>query len=597
MLQQEILKNLEYPSNRELILKKKKLIKRELLSLNQKRVQKRIAILGGCTTNDIKNILEIFLLKNGIEPIFYESEYNKYWEDVMFDNPKLLEFKPDIVYIHTSYRNITHFPDIPETKENIDKKLKDQYTLFENVWEKLFKIFNCIIIQDNFEFLPYRFLGNKDSNDIHGKTNFINRLNELFYKYAQNNKNFYINDLNYLAASYGLDNWHDLSAWYLYKYRCTIDAIPLIAFNISKIIKSIYGKNKKAFVLDLDNTLWGGIIGDDSVDKIEIGKETAEAEAYSEFQEYIKAHKSLGILLNINSKNDYENAISGLNHPETIITPEDCISIKANWENKAQNTIEIAQELNLGADSFVFVDDNPVERDIVRNNIEDIAVPEISTVDKYIKDIDKYGYFESIALSEDDLKRNSMYKANAQRNQSQVNFINYNDYLISLEMEAEISYFKEIYLQRISQLTNKSNQFNLTTKRYSPNEIAQIVNNQSYIPLYAKLKDKFGDNGLISVVIGHINNTILEIDLWLMSCRVLKRGMENAMLDKLVEEATKKNIKMLKGFYYKTAKNNMVKDFYKDFGFYKISDNEQDTIWTLDISNYKNKNQIITIKE
>lgn len=596
MLPKEIIENLEYPTNCELLLSKKKSIKRELLSIGEKRIQKRIAILGGSTTSDIKNILELFLLKNGIEPEFYESEYNKYFEDVMFDNSKLKEFKPDIIYIHTSYRNVSDFPHIVDSKEITEEKLHNQYSKFERMWDKIYTDYNCTIIQNNFEMLPYRLLGNRDSSDYHGKINFISKLNLMLYAYAQTHKNFYINDINYLSASYGLEKWHDMSSWYLYKYICCINAIPLIAFNISKIIKAIYGKNKKAFVMDLDNTMWGGIVGDDGVENLEIGQETASAEAFSEFQEYIKSHKDLGILLNINSKNDYENAIAGLNHPDSKVSPDDFICIKANWQNKAQNISEIAQELNLGADSFVFVDDNPAEREMVSRQIDGITLPELTNVENYIQLIDKYGYFENISLSEDDMNRNEMYKANHQRVKQQEIFVDYDEYLCSLEMEAEIRPFEDIYLQRIAQLTNKSNQFNLTTKRYSQNDIENIAKDKKYIHLYGKLKDKFGDNGLVSVIIGKKENDILNIELWLMSCRVLKRGMEDAMLDALVKESKNQGIKKLNGYYFKTAKNNMVKDFYKTFGFTKIDEQGEDTTWELDITTYKNKNNIIKME-
>ena len=201
----------------------------------------------------------------------------------------------------------------------------------------------------------------------------------------------------------------------MYKYALCIQAIPTLSFNVANIIKAIYGKNKKAFVLDLDNTLWGGVVGDDGPENLEIGKETAEGEAYLAFQEYLKAHKDIGVLLNVSSKNEEDNALAGLNHKDGALKPDDFTVIKANWEPKSSNVDAIAIELSLGADSFVFVDDNPAEREIVEANIKGISVPAISTPDKYMRDIDRHGYFEVLKLSKDDLSRNEMYKANIKR--------------------------------------------------------------------------------------------------------------------------------------------------------------------------------------
>ena len=590
------MKELKYPFDVEFIIKNKRKIKRELLE-KEGLIDKKIAILGGSTTSEIKNILEIFLLNYGIKPIFYESEYNKYYEDAVFENKELDNFKPDIIYIHTSNRNLSLLPNILDDEQEILKKLDSEYEKLFQIWESLYNKFDTTIIQNNFEYPYYRILGNKDVSDIHGRINFINKLNEKIYEYANKHKNFFINDINYLSSLYGLDKWSNPFYWYMYKYALEVPAIPYLAFNIANIIKSIYGKNKKAFVLDLDNTLWGGVVGDDGVNELKIGEETSTGEVYKEFQEYIKEHKKLGILLNINSKNDYENAIAGLNHPEGILKPDDFIIIKANWQSKNINIDDISKELNLGADSFVFVDDNPAERHIVSSSFADIGVPEIDIPENYIKIIDHNGYFEMTNFSKEDLNRNELYKDNAKRSQMMSQFANYDDYLLSLHMQAEINSFKDIYLERISQLTNKSNQFNLTTKRYSLSDIEAVNKDDKYIKLYCKLSDIFGDNGVISVVIGEIRKKELHIDLWIMSCRVLKRNVEFTMMDELVKRAISKNINVIYGYYFPTLKNKMVKDFYDLQGFELINeDKDGNKTYRLDIKNYKYKNNIIEVK-
>ena len=355
-----MMNELAYPFDADYILKKRKSIKRMLLSEDggdsaAKGISKRIGILGGSTTHDIKEILELFLLNNGIKPVFYESEYAQYWQDVMFDNPELVEFNPDIIYIHTSARNIKDFPTVKDSADEIDKLLDQAYEPFEAMWRKIAETYHCPIIQNNFEQPFYRLMGNKDVSDIHGRLNFVNRLNDRFYFYAQNHENFYINDINWLASCYGLQKWADPFYWHMYKYALAVPAIPELAFNVANIIKSIYGKNKKAFVLDLDNTLWGGIVGDDGPDQIEIGQETSVGQIYSEIQRYLKAHKDLGVLLTVDSKNDEENALAGLSRPDSVLKPEDFLVIKANWEPKDRNLVSIAKELNIGEDWCVWM--------------------------------------------------------------------------------------------------------------------------------------------------------------------------------------------------------------------------------------------------
>ena len=587
---------LVYPFESQTVLKKRRSIKRELLADGSTRIKKKIAVLGGSTTHDIIDILQLFLLDMGIEPTFYESEFGLFYEDAMFGT-ELEEFSPDLVFIHTSNRNVTEYPKASDTAADADALLDAQYSRFEGMWDRLRERFSCPIIQNNFEMPFYRLLGNRDAWDCRGKTNFLSRLNQKFYDYASAHNSFYINDINYLSADYGLIKWSEPLYWHMYKYCLNLDAIPAFAFNVANIIKSVYGKNKKSLVLDLDNTLWGGIVGDDGVDGIEIGHETSMGQVFSEFQSYLKELKSYGIMLNVNSKNEEENALAGLNHPEGTLRPDDFICIKANWNPKDMNFGEIATELNILPESMVFVDDNPAERAIVTAQHAGVVAPVMDTPEHYITAVDRGGFFEATEVSKDDLTRNDMYKQNAERAKLQKSFESYEDYLISLDMTAQIKAFEPVYLARITQLTNKSNQFNLTTRRYTESEMDAVANDDSYITRYGKLCDKFGDNGVISVVIGHIDGDVLDIDLWLMSCRVLKRNMEHAMLDSLVSGAMARGVKTLRGYYYKTAKNNMVREFYKDFGFTLVKTDGEDTVWELDITDYQNKNKVIKVED
>ncbi len=582
-----------YPFDSAELTKKRKSIKRALLSDGSKRIEKKIAVLGGSTTNGIVDMLELFLLYYGIKAEFYQCEYAQYWQDAMF-GAELREFQPDFVFIHTTSRNISAFPEMSMSREEVDSLLKNQLEHFTVMWDKLREDLSCPVIQNNMEMPYWRLLGNKDCADFHGRVNFVTRLNGGFYDYAAEHSDFYIHDINYLSASLGLEKFSDPLYWNMYKYAVAVPFFPDFAFSLAKIFASLLGKNKKVLALDLDNTLWGGVVGDDGVENLALGQEVPLGQAYCEFQSYIKAQKQLGVLLTVCSKNDRENAIAGLEHPDGVLRPDDFTVIKANWDPKSLNIQQTAKELDLLPESIVFVDDNPAERAIVGDM--GIETPPMDRIENYIKTLDKGGYFEVTNFSADDLRRVEMYKQNAERAAAQSSFKDYGEYLDFLEMKAVIEDFSPINLARVTQLTNKSNQFNLTTKRYSPAEMEKVYKSENYIRLCGRLTDKYGDNGIVSVIIGEKQGDVLDIQLWLMSCRVLKREMEFAMLDVLAQKAREQGITKLVGHYYPTPKNSMVKDLYMDFGFTKTEeDGEGNTRWELSIDPYENRTSHIEI--
>jgi len=280
-----------------------------------------------------------------------------------------------------------------------------------------------------------------------------------------------------------------------------------------------------------------------------------------------------------------------------VLKFDDFTSFKANWNPKNQNILDIAKEINIGIDSLVFIDDNPVERDVVSSQVPSVAVPNVEDdVIHFIDHIDRNGYFEPITLSVDDINRNKYYEGNKKRLTEQATFQSYDEFLVSLDMTAEIKSFSSVYLDRITQLINKTNQFNLTTKRYTAGEIENISTSDEHIKIYGKLTDKYGDNGLIAVSIGRVENRTCHIDLWLMSCRVLKRNMEFAMLDELVSKCKDQDVSEIIGYYYKSAKNSIVSDLYEKFGFNLLEQNDEDAVWKLDIKNYEIKNKCIGVE-
>jgi FkbH-like protein len=573
---------LEYPIDATKILAKKKRLKRLLLEENGTTLlEKNIAILGGSTTLEIRDILELFLLDSGIKPNFYESEYNKYYEDILFDNPELNAFKPDFIYFHTTNKNLKTTPIITFSSEEEQKLLLQTFESWRQIWDSAREKFGCVIIQNNFELPMTRLMGNLDASYHNSELMFINKLNQMMAEYSQTHHTFLINDIHYLSASMGLSNWYDGRFWHAYQYAMAHDAIPYLTYNIAAMIKAALGKSKKCLVLDLDNTLWGGVIGDDGVDGIALGSETPVADAYLSFQKYIKRLSSRGIILAICSKNEHENALLGLSHPDSQLKVEDFATIVANWEPKSENIKTIAKNLNIGLDSLVFVDDNPVEREIVRQQLPMVSVPDIgSDAIHYIDIVDKTLMFEAVSLSKDDMSRNSTYQENIKRLDEEEKFSNYDEFLKSLSMKATIAPFEAKYFDRITQLTNKTNQFNLTTKRYTQAEIEFITKSFDNIGIYGRLEDKFGDNGLTSIIIGNIDTDILYIDLWIMSCRILKRGMEYAMFNYIVLFCKKSKIKTIIGRYIPTDKNKIVKELYKILGFEEV----ENGIWKFSVN-------------
>jgi len=559
--------SVQLPGNATDLMRKRSALKRELLK-QKNLVPTRIAILGGSTTTEVKSMLELFLLAQGLEPKFYETGYNRYYEDVQFENPVLWNFKPEIVFVHTTWRNLAQFPEILESENDVDKRVRHEMARFQSFWEKIHDKLGALIIQNNFDLPHLRPLGNLEASQSFGRVNFLMRLNAEFAKYAQSHPHFLINDILYLSAQVGLEEWQRNNFWYAFHMAVGPTATMALTRSLTGIIKSIYGKSKKCLVLDLDNTLWGGVVGDDGVQNLILGRDHAVGEAFLDFQRYVKGLQRRGVILAVCSKNDPENAKAGFSHPDSILKVEDFSSFKANWNPKPENLREIAAELNIGLDSMVFVDDNPAERALVAEYLPNVAVPEVgSEVSSFAGILEREGYFEMHKLVQDDLNRTAYYSSNVQRDAAQANFGDYGEFLASLEMTAEIRPFIPTYLERITQLINKTNQFNLTTRRYTSAEVEAIAQDPSAITLYGRLADKFGDNGLVSVIIGRVLGETAEIDIWLMSCRVFNREMELAMFDALIEQCQIRGIRKIVGVYIASPKNGLVAGLYSSLGF------------------------------
>ncbi len=587
------MRELEYPFDSEMIRRQSKKLKKELLK-QENLLPKKVAILSGSTIGHLRSVLEVFLLNQGIQPTFYEGQYNNYYEEAVFSSQDLLEFKPDVVYIHTSVKNIMEWPTAQDTEANVTEKIELLVSKFERIWDSIQEKTGCLVIQNNFEMLPYRIMGNMDRVHVTGRQYFVQRVNARFLEEMQKRNNIFLNDLHYLSAYYGLEKWFDDSSWYAFKYPFSPEAIPMVAHSIANIVKSYFGKNKKAIIADLDNTLWKGVIGDDGVEGIELGIETPEGMMYVEFQEYLKNVRDRGILLNICSKNESNAAELGFRHPSSGICMDDCTLVACNWERKSKNIINMSQQLNLGTDSFVFIDDNPAEQEEVRNHIPNIQVLPITDVSEMRKILDQSGYFEITNYSDEDRMRNRFYKANVQRSATVVEG-SYTDYLLSLDMRAEYNSVNIDNIDRVTQLINKTNQFNLTGLRLGKAEVEFYMKNN--VSVCGTLYDKFGNNGLVSVILGDVDtDNVLEIMVWIMSCRVFKRHFEYAMFDHLVEICKQRGIRKIVGKYIPTNKNIPVADLYKTLQFTQKETREEMQIWEYEIPNeYANFNEVISI--
>jgi FkbH-like protein len=399
-------------------------------------------------------------------------------------------------------------------------------------------------------------------------------------------------DVEYLAASIGLARWHDANLWHSSKVAQSLDYVPHLAEHLAKVIAALRGKSRKCLVLDLDNTIWGGVIGDDGMEGIKLANGSPVGEAFRAVQTYALACRQRGIVLAVCSKNEETNAREPFrNHPDMLLREDHIAVFIANWIDKASNLRAIAETLNIGIDALVFVDDNPAERARVRQMLPEVAVPELPEDPAYYAEtLAAASYFEALTISEDDRQRADFYRKNAMRSAEMRKLGSIDEYLASLDMECALLPFDEVGRARISQLINKSNQFNLTTKRYTEVQVAEIEHDPNAFHLQVRLVDRFGDNGMISVVIFRKAGLEWLCDTWLMSCRVLGRRVEEAILQAVVAQASAEGAEALIGRYIPSAKNAMVADHFGKLDF-SLTAREPDggSLWRLALADYQDR--------
>ena len=529
-----------------------------------------LAILGNCATQHLAKAIKGYAYEEKIALTVFDADYNQIDAQVMDDSSELYQMTPDFTLFWLCTEKLYEAFCQSTNRSDFANQI---ITSLEGYWNRVNQQYKTTILQFNFTQIDDRVFGNYGNKTPDSFLFQIRKLNYLLVEKCTQYKNVFIIDIDYLQQIYGEYGIKENKMYYIAKIPLSTKILPEVAKQTIDVIKAMKGKMKKCVILDLDNTLWGGVIGDDGLENIQIG-ELGLGHAFSEFQMWLKELQKRGIILAVCSKNEEETAKEPfLKHPEMVLHMEDIAMFVANWEDKASNIKRIQETLNIGMDSIVFFDDNPFERNLVKSMIPDITVPNLpEDPSQYLKYIKSLNLFETSVYSETDKNRTKQYQEEMGRVNLQKQFSSYSEYLESLEMVAEAKPFDKFHFSRIAQLTQRSNQFNLRTIRYTEQEIEQVAKEKEYLTLYFTLKDKFGDYGLISVVImdKQPENTLF-ISEWVMSCRVLKRSMEEFILDEIIRTAEEHGFDKVTGEYIRTPKNNMVSELYKKMGFQEVS--------------------------
>jgi len=548
----------------------------------------KLAVLGGFTTHQLRELIELYLFAAGVSAEIYESNFGVFRQEILDPDSGLYEFDPNIVFLATHWRNLGHLPTLSDSPQKVNDQLEEEYGDWAQLWQTLHDRLGSQILQNNFDTPAWRALDNHEMRHSGALARYIAEINRLLMARAPSYAT--IHDVEALAANNGRRAWGDERFFLHAKMPCAPEYLVEYAHSVSSVLAAQLGLSRKCLVLDLDNTLWGGVIGDDGIGGIRIGQGDAEGEAYLSFQRYVKDLKMRGVILAVCSKNNEQTAREVFEkHPEMILRPDDISCFVANWTDKASNLRSIAQQLNIGLDSLVFVDDNPSERSIIRQLVPEVAVPEVSAdpID-FIGALERHRYFQIATLGAEDFKRTEYYRANARRAEIQASAGGLDAFLQSLDMTAVIGPIQATTLERSTQLINKSNQFNLTTRRRNVAEVMALTQSQDWITATVSLTDRFGDNGLISVVLGCVRQDVLEIDTWLMSCRVFKRGVERFLLNHLCELARARGLACIRGEYIPTARNDLVRNHYAELCFRNVEAKpDGHTIWELPLVDYK----------
>lgn len=547
----------------------------------------RLAVLRSFTVEPLIPLLRTAAFAAGIDAELYTSEFNAHAQDLLDADSRLYSFAPDAVILATRTADVA-----PElwldgarlTSEQADTIIQRVTTQFRQ-WISAFRSRSAAsVIVHGLEQPLAAASGILDRLSTHGQTAAITRLNDAIGTLTREFRGVYFLDYDALIASHGRASWHDERRWLTVRLPIAGSHLIDLVREWLRFIHPLTGRVAKALVVDLDNTLWGGIVGEDGFNGIRIGAEYPGA-AFQQFQRVLLDLHHRGILLAICSKNNPDDALEVIDrHPGMLVRREHFSAMRINWKDKAENLRELAAELNIGVDALAFVDDNPVERDLVRRR-----VPEVTVIDlpadplQYAATLRACPLFERLALSNEDRQRADLYAAQQERADLERTVTSREDFLRSLEQEAEVAPVTAATLARVAQLTQKTNQFNLTTRRYSEEEVDGMARRSGWTVQSIAVRDRYGDNGLVGVAITADADQVCEVDTFLLSCRVIARTVETALLSVISEQARGRGCRALRGVYIPTRKNAPCKDFYVSHGFTQVKTEGDSTVWELDL--------------
>ena len=550
----------------------------------------KFALLGDCATQHIARAIRGYAYEMGQNFEVFDADYDQIDAQIMDEGSEMYRFKPDAVLIYRCTQRLY------ERFTSVEPAARGAFA--ENEAEKLAAQWERVASRAKADILSFLYLPMDDgvfgSYALREETSFpfqLMKLNFLLAEKARALGSVRLIDLSPVQAMLGEEAFCDAKMYMIAKMPMSTAALPLVASRVVDAVLARKGRIHKCAVVDLDNTLWGGVIGDDGINGIEIG-ELGQGHAFSEFQTWLKELKNRGVMLAVCSKNDEANAREPFEkHPDMVLRLNDFSAFVANWENKADNIRLIQKQLNIGFDSMVFFDDNPFERQLVRTMLPEVEVPELpEDPAEYVRFVRAQNLFDTATFSDEDRVRTERYLAEQSRTLLSASLDSYDDYLKALEMKAVAAPFDAFHIPRIAQLTQRSNQFNLRTVRYSEEEVAAIAADERFITRYYTLSDRFGEHGLIAVVILEKREDCLFVNEWLMSCRVLKRGMEQFIADSIISAARQAGFDRVRGEYIPTAKNAMVKDLYQSMGFTPLGGG----LYEVDTRSYKYHDIYIT---
>ena len=566
-------------------------------NINNLKLEKtvKIAMMSCFTLNGLDETIRVMCSELNIRCQSYVSGYNQYNQELLNSQSNYYNFSPDITFLILDIRNflgdVFHYPyDLSDegrkslVKEKIEE-LKNMISIFEKNTESK-------LIISNFNIPYYSPNGIIETKSIFGFHEMIEEFNNSLRQMCKEKNSIYVYDFNNFVSKYGENNVFDYRQFHLGDIQVTYNLIPDLANDLMSYVKPLLGKTRKCIVLDLDNTLWGGIIGEDGIDGIELGH-TPTGKAFVEFQKELLSLWNQGIILSINSKNNFDDAMKVIHeHPDMILREKHFASIQINWNDKAENMKQISNEANIGLDSFVFFDDDKLNQERIKHEFPEILTVNVSDdPSNFVPILKQINDFNVLHRTSEDSNRGEMYAQQRQRRNFENSVSNLDEFLKQLDIKVKIKKANKFLTPRISQLTLKTNQFNLTTKRYQEEEIQKLSNNENFEVGCAQVLDKFGDNGITGVYIIEKNKNLWIIDTFLLSCRIIGRGIENAILTEIIKKAKQKGIVELRANFIPTSKNKPSENFLSDFGFKKNNDH-----WIYDLNNEIKKSNHVEVE-